>query len=61
MEIGNIGDPQYLEYFKWSSPMKYYEEDYYDGEIFLLLTAGEAAEFVDAEAVQMGEKVYVDG
>ena len=61
VEIGNIGDPQYLEYFKWSSPMKYYEEDYYDGEIFLLLTAGEAAEFVDAEAVQQGEKVYEDG
>lgn len=61
VEIGNIGDPQYLEYFKWSSPMKYYDEDYHDGEIFLLLTAEEAAAFAETEAVQKGEKVYGDG
>ena len=31
VEIGNIGDPEHLEYFKWSSPMKYYEEGYHAG------------------------------
>lgn len=31
VEIGNIGDPEHLEYFKWSSPMKYYEEGYHTG------------------------------
>ncbi|MBE5883036.1 MAG: hypothetical protein E7291_01220 [Lachnospiraceae bacterium] len=61
VEIGNIGDPQYLEYFKWSSPMKYYEEDYHTGEVFLLLTAEEIAEYAQAEAVVSGERVYEDG
>lgn len=61
VEIGNIGDPKYLEYFKWSSPTKYYEEDYHQGETFLLLTVGEAYEYAEAEAVQLGECVYDDG
>lgn len=61
VEIANIGDPQYLEYFKWSSPMKYYEEDYHDGEVFLLLTAEETMQFADTQAVQQGRKVYEDG
>ncbi len=61
VEIANIGDPEYLEYFKWSSPMKYYEEDYHEGEVFLLLTAGEATEFAQAQAVQKGRNVYEDG
>jgi len=61
VEIGNIGDPEYLEYFRWSSPTEYYEEDYHQGETFLLLTFGEAYDYAEAEAVQMGEKVYDDG
>lgn len=61
VEIANIWDPVNLNYFKWSSPMKYYEEDYYTGEVFLLLTAGEVAEFADTEVVQKGKVVYEDG
>lgn len=61
VEIANIGDPEYLEYFTWSSPMKYYEEDYCDGEVFLLLTAEEEREYIDAAALQTGEKIYEDG
>lgn len=61
VEIANIGNPEYLEFFKWSSPMRYYEEDYHKGEAFLLLTAGEAAEYAEAKALQKGDMVYADG
>lgn len=61
VEIGNIGDPEHLEYFKWSSPMKYYEDGYHTGETFLLLTAEECAEYAETPALKQGEKVYEDG
>ena len=61
VEIGNIGDPEHLEYFKWSSPMKYYEEGYHTGETFLLLTSEECAEYASAPALKQGNKVYEDG
>lgn len=61
VEIANVGDPQYLDYFCWSSPMKYYQEGYYSGEIFLLLTAEEAVNYADAVPVQHGDVAYEDG
>lgn len=61
VEIANIGDPEYLEYFKWSTPKKYYEEGYHDGETFLLLTAEEYAQYAGAQAVRRGENIYDDG
>ena len=61
VEVGNILDPESLEYFKWSSPVKYYEEAYHQGEVFLLLTAEEAQAYEEARALQNGEKVYEDG
>jgi hypothetical protein len=61
VEIANIVDPQYLEYFKWSTPFKYYEEDYYQGKVFLLLTTGEYISYIEAEPVQKGEVIYQDG
>ncbi|WP_276950411.1 hypothetical protein [Acetatifactor muris] len=61
VEVGNILDPGSLEYFKWSSPVKYYEEAYHQGEVFLLLTAEEAQAYEEARALQNGEKVYEDG
>lgn len=61
VEIANIGDPQYLEFFKWSTPKKYYEEGYHEGETFLLLTAEEFAEFDRSNAVLQGDRVYDDG
>lgn len=60
VEIANIGDPAHLEYFKWSSPVRYYEENYCTGETFLLLTAQEYAEFADTAAVRAGEEIYRD-
>lgn len=61
VEIANVWDPKDLNYFKWSSPVKYYEEDYHTGETFLLLTAEEAAAFADAQSVKQGKIVYDDG
>ncbi len=61
VEIANIGDAEYLDYFKWSSPKRYYEEGYREGEVFLLLTAEEASCFAETQAVQNGEKIYEDG
>lgn len=61
VEIANIWDPENLNYFKWSSPMRYYEEDYHTGEVFLLLTAGEAVEFRESRAVKKGKSIYDDG
>lgn len=60
VEIANVGDPQYLEFFRWSSPMRYYQEGYHQGETFLLLTTGEAAEFSETAAVKEGLRVYED-
>lgn len=60
VEVANVLDPVSLEYFKWSSPMKYYEENYRDGEVFLLLTAEEVAEAKESRAVQTGKVVYED-
>ena len=60
VEVANVLDPVSLEYFKWSSPMKYYEENYRDGEVFLLLTAEETAEAAESRAVQTGKVVYED-
>lgn len=61
VEAANIGDPESLEYFKWSSPVRYYEEAYHPGEVFLLLTAEEAEAYADAGALRAGEQVYRDG
>lgn len=61
VEVANVLDAVNLDYFKWSSPMKYYEEGYADGEVFLLLTTEEVAEAADSAVVKNGEMVYEDG
>lgn len=60
VEIANVGDPEHLEYFTWSSPVRYYESGYCGGEVFLLLTAEEESTFADASALQVGDRVYGD-
>lgn len=60
VEVGNILDPESLEYFKWSSPVKYYEADYHQGPVFLLLTSEEEETYRNAKALRMGEQVYED-
>ncbi len=61
VEIANVRDAEHLQYFKWSSPMKYYENGYATGEVFLLLTEEELRGAADAESVRNGRVVYEDG
>ncbi len=61
VEVANIHDLGTLEYFKWSSPVKYYSEDYHQGRTFLLLTGEEAAQYRGTPALRGGELVYEDG
>ena len=61
VEIANIGDPQYLDFFRWSSPVRYYQEEYHQGEAFLLLTAEEMSAYAETKAVNQGIRVYEDG
>lgn len=60
VEVANILDPESLTYFTWSTPMKYYDENYHNGEVFLLLTADEASAYADCSAILNGEKVFED-
>jgi len=60
VEIAHVGNPDTLEYFRWSSPMKYYENDYKSGEVFLLVTKEEEADWADCEAFRVGRKTYED-
>lgn len=61
VEIANISGADTLTWFKWSSPARYYEDGYAQGEVFLLLTADEAAEYADTASVRAGNPVYDDG
>ncbi len=60
VEVANVGDAEHLEFFRWSSPMKYYDQPH-DGKVFLLLTGEEFEEARDAASVRAGEIVYNDG
>ncbi len=61
VEIANIHDLETMEFFKWSSPVRYYEEGYHQGRTFLLLTEEEASKYRETRALQKGEIVYEDG
>lgn len=61
VEVANVLDAVDLGYFKWSSPMKYYEEGYAEGNVFLLLTAEEVAASAGSTVIKSGEVVYEDG
>lgn len=58
VEVANILDPVSMEYFKWSSPQKYYTEAYEDTAAFLLLTEEEAMDYEAGGDVFGMEKVY---
>ena len=60
VEIANVGDAEHLEFFRWSSPRKYYDQAH-EGKVFLLLDAEEYGEARDAASVRAGEVVYEDG
>lgn len=64
VEIANISDPMTMEYFKWSSPLKYYTEEYERRASFLLLTQEEAALYENAlyeTGNRKKERIYEKG
>lgn len=61
VEVANVDDIGRMSFFLWSSPKKYYQDGYYTGSPFLLLTDREAEENAAAPAVKAGRKVYEDG
>lgn len=58
VEVANITAPESMEFFKWSSPAKYYTAEYADRASFLLLTAEEAEEYSGSQAADKMVKVY---
>ena len=60
VEVANVADAQSVEFFRWSSPARYYDEPY-DGPVFLLLTASECIEARYAPSVRSGEIIFDNG
>ena len=60
VEVANINHFDDMSFFRWSSPMKYYEPGYHQGKTFLLMTQEQLAEYISLPVVSVGEKVYED-
>lgn len=59
VEVANVDQLDQLNYFYWSSPKKYYEEEH-SGKTFLLLTVQEKEEYAEEPVVSEGKIVYED-
>lgn len=60
VEVANITDFKDMKYFRWSSPRKYYEDGYYQGKAFLLLTKEQWEQNVAIPLLSKGRMVYED-
>lgn len=60
IEVANINEYDDMSVFLWSTPMKYYEENYHEGKTFILMTAEEYQTYSDYPVIKEGEKVYED-
>jgi hypothetical protein len=60
VEIANIWRLDEMSFFRWSSPVSYYEEDRGDQGVFLLLSAEEARAYGEEPALAAGQIVYED-
>jgi len=60
VELANINKIEELSFFEWSSPKRYYDENYYAGEVFLLLTVQEAKVHKRESLIAEAEIVYED-
>ncbi len=61
VEVAHIDDPVSMEFFRWSSPVKYYEGNYREGEVFLLVSVDEKAQWAGCGAYNNGREAYIDG
>ncbi len=60
VEVANISSLEDLDYFLWSTPVKYYEEGYYEGETFLLVSTEEREEYASRTSQWEDRVVYED-
>lgn len=60
LEVANIGDPQYMDFFEWSSKKEYYENNEYSGKVFLLVSVEQAKTYEETAALENGNLVYED-
>lgn len=60
VEVANIGDFEEMTFFRWSSPMRYYEADYHQGKTFLLLAEEQREKYAALPVVKSGNVVYED-
>ncbi|MBR3825848.1 MAG: hypothetical protein IKJ39_11710 [Lachnospiraceae bacterium] len=60
VEVANISDFEEMSFFRWSSPMRYYEADYHQGKTFLLLAEEQRVKYGVLFLMQGGNVVYED-
>ena len=60
VEVANIADFEEMSFFRWSSPMKYYETDYHQGKTFLLLAEDQREKYGELFLMPGGNVVYED-
>jgi hypothetical protein len=60
VEIANIWRLDDMSFFRWSSPVAYYEENRGDEGVFLLVSSEEAREYGEEPALAAGQIVYED-
>ncbi len=60
VEVANIDKFEEMSFFRWSSPMKYYEEGVHQGKSFLLMTVEQFTQQEALPVVQTGTIVYED-
>jgi hypothetical protein len=60
VEIANIWKLDEMSYFRWSSPVAYYEDNRGDKGVFLLVSTQQALDYGSEPALQAGEIVYED-
>jgi hypothetical protein len=60
VEIANIWKLGEMSFFRWSSPVAYYEEKQGDKGVFLLVSTQQALDYGSEPALQAGEIVYED-
>jgi hypothetical protein len=60
VEIANIGRLDEMSFFRWSSPVAYYEKNRGNQGVFLLVSAEEAREYGEEPALAAGQIVYED-
>lgn len=58
--VAQIAELADMSFFRWSSPIGYYEEGYHQGKCFLILTRDEYEDYKEHPCIMAGQAVYQD-